>query len=203
MFDPQTKKLCSAVVDAIPNLSEEMMQAWIGNPVALQNAMRLALCSGTIASAPIDKVPLDTTIRVDRSIPPIYPDWKMEVMHSELEALGPAEYDIVKVELWLHDGQKSGKSDKGTVIYQYLKDTGMLKTCFGLRDLEEIQKKGIAFFRKHFQGKAIFAWKGVVRNRYGRLHVPCLYGRGGKVVLCWDWLGDAWVGRHPALRLAS
>src|SRR3989344_5957600 len=88
--------------------------------------VELVLSSGLVAPAPIEEAPLDTTILVDRSIPPVYPDWKIEVMHPELESLGPTEYDIARVELWLHDGQKSGKSMKGTVIYQYLKDANML-----------------------------------------------------------------------------
>ena len=143
-------------------------------------------------------------IRVDRSIRPSYPDWMKEVMHPELGNLSaPPNYDITKVEQWLHDGQKDGGCIEGNKIYTYLKKTDTLKTCLGKRDLEEIQKKGIAFFRKHFKGKAVFGWSSVVRLRDGHLSVPFLYGDDGKVVLNWDWLGHGWDSSNPALRHES
>lgn len=153
--------------------------------------------------APEPEVEIDSIIRVDRSIRPSYPDWMKEVMHPELENSGPAEYDILAVEQWLHDGQKDGKWIEGNKIYSHLKETNTLKTCLGLRDLEEIQKKGIAFFRKHFKGKAVFGWAGIVRNRNGNLSVPCLYEGGAKVVLNWHWTDSPWRSSNPALRHAS
>jgi hypothetical protein len=39
MFDSQTKKFCSAVVDALPSLLENIMQKWIGNPKGLQKIL--------------------------------------------------------------------------------------------------------------------------------------------------------------------
>ncbi len=152
---------------------------------------------------PIKKPEIDPIIRVNRSIRPSYPDWVEVIMRPELENTGPAEYDITKTEQWLHDGQKNGKWIEGNKIYAHLKDTGDLKNHATLRDLEEIQKKGIVFFRKYFAGKAVFAWGSVVRSRSGRLSVPCLYGGGGRVVLCWYWLGYGWHSFSPVLRHAS
>ena len=43
MFDNQTKRFCSAVVDALPNLSEEEMQYWIGDPKGLQKVLKWSL----------------------------------------------------------------------------------------------------------------------------------------------------------------
>ena len=153
--------------------------------------------------APEPEQVIDSIIRVNRSIRPSYPDWMKEVIHPELEAVGPSEYDGAKLEQWLHDGQKDGKWIEGNKIYAHLKKTDTLKTCLGLRDLEEIQKKGIANFRKHFAGKAVFGWASVVRNRLGSLRVPYLFERGGKVVLYWHWLDDSWGRSHPALCHAS
>ena len=146
---------------------------------------------------------IDSLIRVDRSVKPVYPDWVKKVMHPKLEKTGPAEYDISQVELWLHEGQKNGKWVMGQVIYEYLKKEKMLESCLSLRDLEEIQKKGIAFFRKHFQGKAMFAWKSVVLDRDGHLRAPFLYEGGGEVVLHWYWLEYVWNDDYPALWFAS
>ncbi|MEI8249076.1 MAG: hypothetical protein WCG07_01095 [Candidatus Taylorbacteria bacterium] len=153
--------------------------------------------------APEPEQVIDSIIRVNRSIRPSYPDWMEEVMHPELETIGPAEYDGTKLEQWLHDGQKDGKWIEGNKIYAHLKKTDMLKTCLGLRDLEEIQKKGIAYFRKHFAGKAVFGWASVVRHRRGNLRVPYLCEGGDEVILDWDWLGSYWHSLHPALRHAS
>ncbi len=44
MFDRQTKKFASAVVDALPEVDEDVMQGWIGNPKALQEVLKKALC---------------------------------------------------------------------------------------------------------------------------------------------------------------
>lgn len=154
--------------------------------------------------APEPQQVIDPIIRVDRSIrPPSYPDWVEKVMHPELENVGPAEYDIAKTEQWLHDGQQNGKWIEGDKIYAHLNETGDLKNHFTLRDLEEIRKKGLAFFRKYFNGKAVFGWGSVVRSRNSRLCVPCLYGDGDEVVLDWDWLGGDWGSNRPGLRRAS
>jgi hypothetical protein len=148
--------------------------------------------------------PTPSTIYVDRTIPANYPDWVKEILYDELEKKfpGPAEFDAGKLEQWLHDGQKNGYVT-GNIIHQHLKDHDMLKDCLGLRDLEEIQKKGITFFRKHFKGKAVFGWKAVVRSRDDNLGVPYLYEGGGRVCLSWHWLAYGWHSFNPALLLAS
>jgi len=146
--------------------------------------------------------PLHGSVYVDHSIRPIYPDWVKEVLYPELESTGPSEFDAGKLEQWLHEEQKTGYVT-GKTIHQYLKDNDMIKDCLGLRDLEEIQKKGITFFRKYFKGKYVFGWKAVVRDRDGHLRVPCLYESDGVVSLNWRWLGSDWSSFYPALRLAS
>ena len=167
-----------------------------------------AILAGTVEFKLVEKVqtpepPLDTIIRVDRSIRPVYPGWVKTVQHPDLEPLGPAEFDASRLELWLHEGQSDNKYTKGHKIYEHLKEKKILEDCLGLRDLEEIQKKGLAFFRKFFKGKTVFGWKSVVLDRYGSLRVPYLCGSGDKVVLDWRWLGSGWGGNNPALRFAS
>lgn len=142
-------------------------------------------------------------IRVNRSIRPAYPDWVDKAMHPELEAKGPRKFDAGKLEQWLHDSQKNGGVCKGKLIYEHLISNNMLESCAGLRDLEEIQKRGIDFFRKHFAGKAVFGWKSVVLDRRGFLNVPCLIEDDGQVVLHWYWLGRDGDDASPALRFAS
>ena len=150
------------------------------------------------------EVSLDTIIRVDRSVRPVYPDWARVVMHPELESTGPVEYDLATaVSLWLHDGQKSGVGT-GQVIYDHLKGHGMLASCGSLQDALEIQKKGVAVFRKVFGNNVVYFWKSVVRFRDDRsLNVPSLYVHGGEVVLFWRWLDSVWFDSSPAVRFAS
>lgn len=149
---------------------------------------------------------LDTIIRVDRTVRLVYPDWMnwmKEVMHPELEAVGPTEYDLSKVELYLHDKQKNGGYIVGTSLYEHLKETDSLKDCLTLHDALEIQKKGIKVFRKLFGNKAVFCWKSVVRHRLGHLFVPYVYVDGDGVVVDWVWLGGVWFDSNPSARFAS
>ncbi len=180
---------------------------WLSTGDNLQQVGRLQRSEAELVlkekPVPAPEPIIDSIILVDRSIRPSYPDWMKEVMHPELESVGPAEYDISAIEQWLHYGQKDGKYIEGNKIYNHLKKTDTLKTCLGLRDLEEIQKKGIAFFRKHFKGKVVFGWAGIVRYRNGDLCVPCLCEHDGRVLLNWRWSDDAWHDDNPALRLAS
>ena len=142
-------------------------------------------------------------IFVDRTILPKYPDWVDKLEYPELESTGPTEFDAGKLQLWLHDDQKY-LCVNCEVVHSYLKEHYMIKNCLGSRDLEEIQKKGIAFFRKHFKENYVFGWKSVVRGRNGNLYVPylCVYV-DGEVCLRWYWLGNDWDSDYPALLFAS
>ncbi len=174
----------------------------LGGKDAIEVRKRIAQA---LREAPASKVktPLDTIIRVDRAVRPVYPDWVKKVMHPELEGAGPSEYDLATVELWLHDSQKGGNWLNGQGIYGHLKSNNMLDGCLGLADGLEIQKKGVAVFRKFFGGKAVFLWKSVVPYRDSDLNVPYLIEVGGEVVVRWGWLDDGWLDGHPAARFAS
>lgn len=189
----------------LSDLLEAIMTGTIPNRETFRTS--IGLPSLQPVPAPELEVVLNPIIRVDRSIRPSYPDWVKTVMHPELENTGPAEYDITKVEQWLHNGQKDGKWIMGKKIYAYLRDTGNLKSHCGLRDLEEIQKKGIIFFRKYFAGKSVFGWASVVRHSDDSFDIPYLYEHvdehAGEIVLSWFWLGGDLRSNFPGLRHAS
>lgn len=105
-------------------------------------------------------------------------------------------------ELYLHDKQKDD-CITGEELYKHLQDNNLLDGCATEDDLKEIQAQGIVFFKKYFDGKYIYAWKNLVRNRSGNLSVPFLYEDGGLVVLLWHWAGNIWSSGNPALRHAS
>lgn len=126
---------------------------------------------------------VSSIITVDRTIRPTYPSLaNSKYINSPkfiaLEATGPSEFDVSKLDQWLHAKQKNGVV-AGNVIHDYLESNNMLEGCLGLRDLEEIQKKGIAFFRQHFKGKAVFGWKSLVQYADGRLYAPYLVEDAG------------------------
>lgn len=175
-----------------------LQDEWIGlSPAAFaEKALQ------TFSAQASEVLKVSSIITVDRTIRPTYPGWMKSVLYPEMENTGPSEFDVSKLNQWLHDNQKMGTMT-GNVIHEYLKSNNMLKGCLGLRDLEEIQKKGIAFFREHFKGKAVFGWKSVVRRADGYQYAPCLVGSGGRVVLDWYWLDYGWDSSYPALRFAS
>lgn len=149
---------------------------------------------------------METIITVNRTIYPIYPDWvDQEWLNAPtfiaLECTGPSQFNVGNLAQWFHEDQKRGVMN-GKIIYRYLKKHNMMETCLGLRDLEEIQKKGSEFFRKYFQGKKlVFGMKSVVRSRRGSLRAPCLCESDGQVHLGWRWLiNNDWDSRTPTLR---
>ena len=149
------------------------------------------------------EVLLDTLIRVDRSIRPVYPDWVETVMHPEFELTGPADYYLGTIDPWLHDGQKNDQDMEGNDLYKYLKEKKMLESCLSLRDGEEIQRRGIDVFDRFFKDKSVFLWKSVVQDHFGQPFVPFLYARNGQLVVVWDCLSHRWKNDRPALRFVS
>jgi hypothetical protein len=144
----------------------------------------------------------DPMVQVDRTAALVYPNWVKEVLYPELEKTGPTKFDASRLEHRLHPGQTKGVVE-GNEIHRELKEKNLLEGCLGLADLQAIQKRGVAFFRKHFAGKAVFGWKSIVRRQGDYLSVPCLIGRGGRVVLRWRWLDCRWRSGTPALRFAD
>jgi hypothetical protein len=142
-------------------------------------------------------------IFVDRTVRPSYPVWVDKILHPWLEGVGPSAYHPKDLELWLHSDQEHSIVTGHKILERLqVNDFELLNGCLSLRDLEEIQKKGIAFFREYFAGKVVFGWKSVALGRSGGRCAPCLVGYDGEVVLGWSWLGSDWSASDPALRLA-
>jgi hypothetical protein len=144
--------------------------------------------------------PLGFDVYINRLERPIYPVRTRQIMHPELERAGPPKYSLLSIEQWLHYRQNS--LVKGQVIYDFLVSTNALNAHLNLQDGLAIQKKGIAVFRKFFNGKAVFLWKSVVM-RYRGLGVPFLVEKGGEVVILWRWLDHEWNSVRPALCFAK
>ncbi|HUO56106.1 MAG TPA: hypothetical protein VMU27_01580 [Candidatus Paceibacterota bacterium] len=145
----------------------------------------------------------DNTIRTG-SVRPVYPAWMKRKVTPELEAKGPAEYDLSIVELWLHDSQKNRDFPKGWQIYDHLlKSNGMLESCLGLRDGLAIGQKGIEVFHKFFGDNTVFLWASVLQHLNGRLVVPCLIDYCREVLVGFRFLDCPWRRSDPAARFLS
>ena len=114
-----------------------------------------------------------TVIRVNRKILPAYPNWVMRVVHPDIQNMGPEEFDLTNLEQWRYEDQKPREYVSGDRAYEHLKKTGMLERCLGLRDGEEIMKKGHKVFQRAFGSSHphvnVLLWKSVVE--YRRRHV--------------------------------
>jgi len=127
---------------------------------------------------------------------PIY-----EPLFPKSEELGAKMIDVSKCDQWFHDEQKSEDGMHGSELYNYLLKNRLLDSCYGLDELYAIQKKGTAFFRRHFQGKVVHAWRGISRDSQSKeLSVPGLCEKHGDILICWTDLKYAWCNGDPALR---
>lgn len=142
-------------------------------------------------------VPPDSVIEVDYRIPAKSHDWLVEMIHPARKNWG--RYPISNVKECLLDEQKGGRTVSGHKVYERLKEFQIIEFSLGLRDLEEIQKRGLHFFRTFFEGKGVFGWGTIATDNKGGLHVPRLFEQGGAVVLGWRSLDANWSGSNPAL----
>ncbi len=188
-------KFVGLVSDVANRLNQQGLEAAAWH-VHITNTIQQGLPKPTV---PV----LDTIIRITRPVRPIYPHWVKKVLHPELEDVGLGEYDLATIDLWLHDRQRNGARVEGNRIYEDLTQSDSLKTCLGLRDGREIQKKGIAVFRQFFGGKGLFLWKSAILTLLDHLNVPCLCEHDGEVVVIWHCLGYCWNSNYPAARFAS
>jgi len=118
----------------------------------------------------------DIIICIDHTVRPEYPNTVKEVMHPELERLGPSIYSLSSdVELYLTNTQKGKKWSKAKNIYALLKKEDKLKHCLGLKDAMEIQKKGVVVFRELFGDKWLYCWKSTVKQFNNEIVVPATY----------------------------
>ena len=142
-------------------------------------------------------------VYVDRSVRPSYPEWVKEPLYPEHECSGPENFDPGTLNQYLFGKQLSGGYETGHAIHEHLLSDGLLASCVNLQDLVAIKSLGIKLFRKHFKGKALFAWKSVVSDHDGGLRVPCLVGYARYAMLGCYLLETGWNEYRPALRLAD
>lgn len=189
----------NSLLDNIKNLgltSEELIQ------VQKHISKIVALMSGVVSRGKIEiMVPdptVDDTIYIDRSLK-LVDLHGVHLVYSELENVGPTQYRISDVGLWLHPNQKLGEVVSGLEVYKYLREQDMLKSCFGRIDLSAIFSRDLGFFRQYFAGKVLCAWKSVGEDWWGDVWVPALFeDHNGKLVMDQISSGDDWEYNHVA-----
>jgi len=141
---------------------------------------------------------LDNIIRVDPANRPESFLRRDVMLYPELQDEGPNEYDINQIEEW-HYPESIGNQKSGQTIVDYLVARDDLGAQLGVEDLWAIQAKGIDFFRTHFAGKNIFAWKSAYND--GRvISVPFLTEVSGQVVILYDHSANLWRSRQAGWR---
>ena len=174
------------------------------NRVSLQASLegRNPFPESSIAKAVSSAV--EELVTADHKIPPTLPTWFKEWEYPDLNKVGDYKsvFSAESLERWRHDDQKTGVVT-GKFLHKHMLEADLIKGSLSLWELEEIQKKGIAYFRKHFKGLAVFAWASVAADVDGGRCVPSLVDDGGGVILKWRWLGSSWSASNPALRFAS
>ncbi len=140
---------------------------------------------------------------IHRTVPIEYESWVKEPLYGEEEKHGPAEINIeTNCVQWLHDSQKDDKWISGELIHEYLVRNRMIGSCYGMYELQAIQRKGVGLFSRYFLNKAVFGWKGVVRTcDIDRcVKVPFLVVHANNVTLLWLYLDDYFCDNNPGLR---
>jgi hypothetical protein len=114
----------------------------------------------------------------------------------------PSEYDLSK-EVELFYPHQKRESVKIKVIYEYMRDLGMLDNCLIMQDGLAIQEKGIGVFRKLYGENHIFLPDLVEEQHH--IGIRYLYGTkdifrdDGEVKMGFLSLDNFWKENYPIL----
>ncbi len=147
------------------------------------------------------KIVGDKNVTIDLSLSSKYSEFSKRGIYHELYK-GVREFNPKTLEQWFHEDFLS-EGATGQIILDYFTVNGLFEDCLGFHELEGIQKKGLSFFREHFEGKAVFGWRAVLAFPNGDYRVPYLIEYLGEVVLCLYWVGALWHENFIALRFTK
>jgi len=146
MSDDIRQNFHSAILESLPNISDEDMKEWAKNPTKLQSSLASIFArkpkSAILTdkpSAPPPPSPLDYVVRVDRTA----------TIHSFIESTEEKreEYNLLNdVEVSSFDPSRLTLDEE----YAYLESSGKLRRCPGYYDLLAIERKGENFFDEFF-----------------------------------------------------
>lgn len=136
---------------------------------------------------------------IDTAIPPTLPFPSAEI--SENTTMGTVEFKPEDYELYLDEGQKNGNYIKGSQLRKKLTGKKVVNAAF--MDYMQAHPELVPdSWKTKSQGRTvyIYALGTIFRNpSNGYLFVRGWYWRVGALKPFYDWLGNDWSGRDPAL----
>ena len=111
-------------------------------------------------------------------------------LYPELEKVGPLQFDVTKIEQWVHERQQGGLFMNGEELHSYIA-ANILNSCLGLTELLAIADRGYYFVLQHFGQVGPYGHRGAARNQKGELFVPYINRSGRhdaqkKAFVSWD-----------------
>jgi hypothetical protein len=156
-------------------------------------------------AAPVEEK-IDSVLHVDRTVPPVHPEWMKTPLHPELELTGPAEYDLKSsMDISFLPGQGDGKFT-GLDAYEHLKSNNLLDGCLGIADGFAIRERGVKAYSKFFEAKesaVVALWAAVFTDEDGKLCVPLSMAVLSKVAIVKGDLSIPWTKNRPLVRFKS
>jgi hypothetical protein len=122
-----------------------------------------------------------TSLKVDRSKKVEYPRYLLkEVVHSEFEYSGPAEFTLDQLELHTPQDFENIEIVSGSVLYNFLTfNQEIFKRCLNLQDLYAILERGPSPFQDKVSNH--WAWKSMIKGSDNALYVPYLDKKNQKI----------------------
>lgn len=134
---------------------------------------------------------------IDCDADPFVPDgWKV----TEHQKGGQFKWnkEAQKEAFFYAEGQQNGKALEGNKLRKELAGKPVMNA-----NVLDYLLAHPHLIPEEWKGKYVFFWGTIYRNSDGDLYVRCLYWSGDRWDWGYGWLGNDWVGVHPAALRAS
>lgn len=137
-----------------------------------------------------------SSLIIDLDADPYVPeDWTVE----EHRKGGEFKFDLKKIELYLADGQKKGRSIFGSALQAELRN----KPVLNANVLDWLIDSNQHRIPKEWRYKFIFFWDTIYRDASGSLAIRCLSWNGSQWTWDFRWINVHWLNEHPAALFVS
>ena len=130
----------------------------------------------------------------------LFPEWATGTLLPERKEKRSTPIRLDELELWHPRSSKKGAMETGAEVYRRITKARLIERCLSLREVIQIQRRGLRSYRKYFGGRAVFGWRSAVRDRLGFRYVPYLFEFGDGVYVHWYLFDFAWRATTVWLR---